>query len=329
MPTGPGILRWLLPAARASQDRAMTPRGRHHQSALGTRPLRTPDSAHTRRSRASILAPLGVDGHRADRPEDRGDAHRFAREAADDRRRPRRRLGRRRHGQRSRVGARCIRGVPLAIVPAGSGNGLASDLRIAVRSDCGARRWPRPASTSPIDAGQVHDSLFFNIAGIGVDAVIAARFAERGLRRPRPARLPATGADGARCAIARRPTRSPIDDERTEHRAMLIAIANGRQYGNRVLHRAGREARRWPAGGGDRRAAVDRRISPGDCRRCFAARCRRAAASPCAPCAQLRVSAAGAIPFHVDGEPRVGPAELAVVAHRHALSVKTPAGLPG
>ena len=37
-----------------------------------------------------------------------------------------------------------------------------------------------------IDAGQVHDSLFFNIAGIGVDAVIAARFAERGLRRRGP-----------------------------------------------------------------------------------------------------------------------------------------------
>src|SRR5687768_2366237 len=64
----------------------------------------------------------------------------------------------------------------LAIVPGGSGNGLARELGIPLdafaaleAAATGARR--------VIDAGQVDDAWFFNVAGVGLDAQIAAHIA--------------------------------------------------------------------------------------------------------------------------------------------------------
>ncbi len=44
-------------------------------------------------------------------------------------------------------------------------------------------RSPRPGPTRAIDAGELHGSLFFNVAGVGFDARIADRLAEPGARR--------------------------------------------------------------------------------------------------------------------------------------------------
>ena len=63
--------------------------------------------------------------------------------------------------------------------PPDPGNGLAADLAIPFDPRAAlAAGGDRP--DLEIDAGQVDDCLFFNIAGVGIDAVIAARFAERG-----------------------------------------------------------------------------------------------------------------------------------------------------
>jgi len=118
-------------------------------------------------------------------------------------------------------------------VPAGSGNGLASDLGIP--SDPHAALTLAAAGrTLAIDAGQVDDCLFFNIAGIGIDAVIAARFAERGLRRRGLAGyLTLSGAELMR--YRSQVYTLTLDGEPAEQRAMLVAVANGRQYGNRLF----------------------------------------------------------------------------------------------
>ena len=72
-------------------------------------------------------------------------------------------------------------GIPFAIVPGGSGNGLARDLSIpfdpAAAFEIAASGRPRA-----IDAGDLHGSLFFNVAGIGFDARIAGRLATPGAR---------------------------------------------------------------------------------------------------------------------------------------------------
>ena len=70
----------------------------------------------------------------------------------------------------------------IAMVPSGSGNGLARELKIpfdpAAAFDVAYR-----GREMVIDAGEIGGRLFFNIAGIGLDARVAHRFAVDGLGR--------------------------------------------------------------------------------------------------------------------------------------------------
>ena len=73
-------------------------------------------------------------------------------------------------------------GVPLAIIPGGSGNGLARDLMLPFNATH-AFQVAATGRVRSIDAGDLHGSLFFNVAGIGFDARIADRLAAPGARR--------------------------------------------------------------------------------------------------------------------------------------------------
>lgn len=120
----------------------------------------------------------------------------------------------------------------LGIVPAGSGNGFASEI--------GVPKDPRAAidvallgRDRPIDAGELDGRLFFNIAGIGFDAVIAERFNAQALGRR---------GMGPYVRIGIRETfryraaayRIVLDGEELRTTALLIAFANGREYGNGI-----------------------------------------------------------------------------------------------
>src|SRR5205814_8811726 len=72
--------------------------------------------------------------------------------------------------------------VPLGIVPAGSGNGLARQLSIS-RKPPDAIRQAIVAAPRRIDVGEIGDRLFVNVAGIGFDAYVAWKFNEEGTRR--------------------------------------------------------------------------------------------------------------------------------------------------
>ncbi len=212
-------------------------------------------------------------------------------------------------------------GIPLAIVPAGSGNGLAADLGIPFQPRAALAVAAR-GRTVAIDAGQIADCFFFNMAGIGIDAIIAARFAERGLRRRGP--LGYLTLSAAELLRYRAKTYTlTIDAESVEHTAMLVAIANGRQYGNRVLIAPGARlddgllevvvveqlsmigiAWRLPS-------LFRGTLGPG---RGITMRAAQG----------LRVEASGTIPFHVDGEPRAGMDQLIAQIHPGALLVRVP-----
>ena len=121
-------------------------------------------------------------------------------------------------------------GSALGLVPAGSGNGLAAalgtsrDPRVAIdRALDGDRR--------AIDAGIIDGRPFFNIAGIGVDARIARRFNERaqGSRGPWPYFV-----IGVRegCRYRGGEYEVELDGESRRLKALLIAFANGREYGS-------------------------------------------------------------------------------------------------
>lgn len=120
--------------------------------------------------------------------------------------------------------------VPLGIVPAGSGNGLARELGISPQ--------PRQAIADAlqaeprrIDMGDLDGRYFANLAGIGFDAYVAHRFAEPGNRSRGFARYAAiTGR--ALLTYTSECYRISAGSERVETRAVLVTIANSAQFGN-------------------------------------------------------------------------------------------------
>lgn len=117
----------------------------------------------------------------------------------------------------------------LALVPAGSGNGLGRDLGVpldplralTVAATGGRRR---------IDVGEVNGEYFFNVAGVGLDGAIARAFAERSGRRGR-LRYARVGVKAVRAYRARR-VEVRWDGRHTAADVLFVAFANSRQYGS-------------------------------------------------------------------------------------------------
>ena len=95
-----------------------------------------------------------------------------------------------------------------------------------------------------IDAGEIDGRLFFNVAGIGLDARVAHRFAvdgleKRGFSRYMAITMRELAALSSRIIL----TITTAAHRRRTTSSLLVAIANGRQYGQRRRHRAARAAR--------------------------------------------------------------------------------------
>jgi YegS/Rv2252/BmrU family lipid kinase len=249
-----------------------------------------------------------------------GDAHRFAREAAEagcelvvawggD-------------GTVNEAASALVHTpVALGIVPAGSGNGLALDLGLPF-APARALEMAATGPTMVIDAGQANDCLFFNIAGVGIDAVVAARFAERGPRqRGLAAYLQLSSVELMRYRA--QTYNLTLDGEAFDHRAMLVAIANGRQYGNRLLIAPGARL----DDGKLEVVVVDQLSMVGIAWRLpslFRGTLRTGRGVTMRAAEHLTIQTSGAIPFHVDGEPRVAEDQLVVKVHPRALRVRAP-----
>lgn len=117
---------------------------------------------------------------------------------------------------------------PLGIVPAGSGNGLARDLGIP-KDPAGALRAAGTGRLRSIDVGEFGKALFFNVAGVGLDAAVAARLALPNARRGLAGYVQAAFLVWPRYA----PQRFRLTGDMTyDGDAWFIAVANSRQYGN-------------------------------------------------------------------------------------------------
>lgn len=118
----------------------------------------------------------------------------------------------------------------MGVVPAGSGNGLAAALG-APHDPLAALAIAFEGRTRAIDAGVMANRAFFNIAGIGFDARIARLFNERGAGRRGTLPYVLIGLrEGCRYAGATYSVE--LDGERRRVHALLIAFANGREYGS-------------------------------------------------------------------------------------------------
>lgn len=122
-------------------------------------------------------------------------------------------------------------GVPtaaLGIVPGGSGNGLARELGIPFDPAQAIERAVR-AKARVIDAGQLGEHLFFNVAGIGLDAHVAALVTTRIRHRGLLPYLKASAGD----LFHYQPVEYSlvVDGAAAQATALVLAFANSRQWG--------------------------------------------------------------------------------------------------
>ena len=218
-------------------------------------------------------------------------------------------------------------GIPLAIIPGGSGNGLARDLLIPLN----ARKAFEIAATGKvraIDVGDLHGSLFVNVAGIGFDARIANRLAAPGAQRGLIGYVVATISELRGYEPGCYSMREAFDVEGKtltadiiDHPALFIALANSRQYGN--------GAQIAPTAllddGLMEIVIVEPQSGFGIMKQVpafFRGTLREGPGILMRSAASMEISSAHPIAFHVDGEPRKGPNSIRLQTRRMAVLVK-------
>lgn len=116
----------------------------------------------------------------------------------------------------------------MAIVPCGSGNGLARTLGIPL-DNAQAIAKINQLKTTAIDVGLLNDKKFFNMAGMGFDAHISAHFANS-VKRGFIGYIKSTLQEVANY----KPQQYTIiiDGESIKTEAFMLSVANSSQYGN-------------------------------------------------------------------------------------------------
>jgi len=213
----------------------------------------------------------------------------------------------------------------LGIIPAGSGNGCAAALGIP-RSPEAAIEVVLHGATRAIDAGDIDGRLFFNIAGIGADAAIAARFnaCEQGRRGQWPyVRIGLVQAFRYRAGTYR----IVLDDRRIEVRALFIAFANGQEYGSgaRIAPHARVDDGRLEAIVAEDRSPLARLWTA---RHLLTRTPLKASRVTFASITRATVEGEGPITYHADGEPGVAGSCVRIAVHPGALRVRVPPHLP-
>lgn len=209
--------------------------------------------------------------------------------------------------------------VPLGIVPAGSGNGLARQLRIGTRP-AEAIRHAIGAAPRRIDVGELGDRLFVNVAGIGLDAHVAWKFNEAATRRRG---LLTYASISSRALLSYTPStyRIRIGDEACPPvRAVLVTVANSSEFGNGAI------------------IAPDAQVDDGELDlvvmeehsrlntvaqlpRLFQGTVHRAKGCTLRRITRATIESDQPMKFHVDGEPVQGGTSLRVRVHAGALYV--------
>lgn len=205
----------------------------------------------------------------------------------------------------------------LGIVPAGSGNGLARELCL-YRDPARALEVALNGQVRRIDVGELGGHPFFNVAGLGLDAHLAAIF-NASTRR---------GVQGYITGLFRalrthRPQHYAVQANgfTVKQRALMVAFANTRQYGNGAVIAA--VAR--PDDG-----LLELVVVPSlptltllwQARRFFTGSVHDLHGVRTYSIREGQITGNGPLTFHVDGEVVTGPKVLALKLHPGALTVR-------
>jgi YegS/Rv2252/BmrU family lipid kinase len=208
--------------------------------------------------------------------------------------------------------------VPLGIIPAGSGNGLARELGVSRRPERAIEEAlaARPRS---IDLGELGGRLFVNVAGIGIDAYVASRFGEPGNKRRGFVKyVEATvGALASYQAVDYRITTSAGT---ARAHAVLVTLANSPQFGNGARIAPGA---RIDDGLLDLVVVEERSRWRTVCQvpRLFTGTADRIPGCTIRQCDHATIASDRAMTFHVDGEAAAGGTELTARVHPAALQI--------
>jgi len=218
------------------------------------------------------------------------------------------------------TGKRLIgRGPALGILPTGSGNGFARHIGLpldpeACLASCSGGR------IVTIDTAAVNEHPFLGIMGIGLDAVIAHRFASSSVRG-----LRTYVKEGLQAFAALHPEEYEIEiqGQTLRHRAIIIAVANSGQYGNNA-----RIAPRASIQDGLLDVVIVGETSllatPALLARLFSGSFDRARGVTTLRASELTIRRASAGPAHLDGEPVTLPAELHIRVRPGSLRLLVP-----
>ena len=215
----------------------------------------------------------------------------------------------------------------VAIVPSGSGNGLARELGIP-SDPVAAFGVAFDGHDTVIDAGEVDGRLFFNIAGIGLDARVAHEFAAKGLLKRGFAQYVKIAAKELFTFEADEHTVVADGVTVIRTRALLIALANGTQYGNgaRIAPHARLDDGRLDVVVVQDRSPLETLL---ETPWLFAGRVSRIRGITTRSASQIEITSARPVIYHIDGEPFVGGASLKARVRPKALRVRVPSSEPG
>ncbi len=210
---------------------------------------------------------------------------------------------------------------PLALIPGGSGNGLARELGISMspvraiqQGVLGVDRW--------LDVGDLDGRLFVNVAGLGFDAHVARCFNERGQKRGFLAYITTSLRELLRYRSEAYEIALPT--ETISGPALMVAIANSAQYGNGA--RVAPDAR--PDDGRLDLVVVKPRSPLQNiwrARRLFDGHLRDESGVSMRTTQSVRISSTnGSLWFHADGEPTKCPSSVDIRIHPHALCMRVP-----
>src|SRR6185436_16751821 len=214
-----------------------------------------------------------------------------------------------------------FRDVSFAVIPSGSGNGLARELRIPLDAEQ-AFSVAFGATDRVIDAGEIEGRLFFNVAGVGLDAQVAHEFAVTGLERRGFGRYIEIASK--RLFSFRAGEYEIVADGVTwRTKALVVALANGRQYGNgAVIAPDSRidDGRLDVIVVGERSALRAMTQMP----MLFNGRIAQVPGITMTPAQDVTISSETAMIYHADGEPCVGGTSVRARIRPQALRVRVP-----